>query len=245
MCDFISIVSDGNRNIYFFDAKRRKELKDTDYRMDSHTSICDYYKLNEDKCNKYQIDPFNGWSLIIDQINVKNDFLEIEQLVNRRFPKLFGTDKDFQLAAVNSSGYYIRHFDNPGKELQLAAINNTPGAIKDISNPDKNVQLAAVTLNGFVIKLINDPDKDVQLAAVTQNGFAVSRIKNPDKDVQLASVNQDGLAIGYIKYPDKDVQMAAVTQNWNALSRIDNPDDDVRTIAMSQISHPLRLCKSF
>lgn len=74
MCDFFSCVSDGNGNIYYFDAKQRKILEDV-YDFDSHTSIAHYYGFKyekEDKLNKWEYDPISN-NLVCDQLNTWDD----------------------------------------------------------------------------------------------------------------------------------------------------------------------------
>jgi len=55
--------------MFFFDDTQRKTLcKEKDYGEDSHTSICLYYDLIEDKTNKYEYSPLTT-VLVDDQIN--------------------------------------------------------------------------------------------------------------------------------------------------------------------------------
>ena len=83
MCNFFSIISEPvNDKIYFFDNEIRNKLKidnPESYNFDSHTSIADYFGINEDICNKYEYDPFIK-KFIVDQINSKiNDRNKIEK----------------------------------------------------------------------------------------------------------------------------------------------------------------------
>ena len=70
MCNFFSFVTEpeyhgGDR--FFFDWVHRKaDLKNEG--LDSHTTICKFYKLDEDKCNKYEYNPLTK-EFKIDQIN--------------------------------------------------------------------------------------------------------------------------------------------------------------------------------
>lgn len=78
MCNFFSLVTKGSGKMYYFNAEQRiaianRQLKFTRYNCfitmpDSHTSIATFYGLDEDKCNKYEYDPFAG-RLIRDQMN--------------------------------------------------------------------------------------------------------------------------------------------------------------------------------
>ena len=72
MCKFFSLITEPESNkIYFFDNEIRNKLKISNpksYNFDSHTSIADYFGINEDICNKYEYNPFNK-KFVIDQIN--------------------------------------------------------------------------------------------------------------------------------------------------------------------------------
>ena len=74
MCNFFSFISDGQGNIKYFNAEMRRQIiaGEYDYDMDSHTSICDYHRLNEDNCNKYEFNPLTR-EFTIDQINNRVD----------------------------------------------------------------------------------------------------------------------------------------------------------------------------
>ena len=96
MCKFFSLVSDGHGSIRYFGAKERTEINEKGnpkhYEFDSHTSICDYYKINEDKCNKYEYNPFTK-KFTVDQINNENDSAHVEKQVrNLDFTDIFETD---------------------------------------------------------------------------------------------------------------------------------------------------------
>ena len=74
MCNFFSFVTDPINHpaeYYFFDWEYRKADLDDDG-VDSHSHICAYYKLNEDKCNKYEYNPLTK-RFEIDQINSERD----------------------------------------------------------------------------------------------------------------------------------------------------------------------------
>lgn len=69
MCKFFSFVTEpeyhgGQR--FYFNAKQRETLEDI--KFDSHSSICKYYNLNEDNCNKYEYN-FEENKCLTDQIN--------------------------------------------------------------------------------------------------------------------------------------------------------------------------------
>ena len=74
MCNFFSFVTDPVNHpaeYYYFDWEYRKANLEDDG-VDSHSHICAYYKLNEDKCNKYEYSPVTG-EFVVDQINSKRD----------------------------------------------------------------------------------------------------------------------------------------------------------------------------
>ncbi len=54
MCNFFSVISNGKGKIYYADWKLRKQILDKKISLnpDSHTSLAEYFKLNEDKSNK-------------------------------------------------------------------------------------------------------------------------------------------------------------------------------------------------
>ena len=86
MCNFFSLVSNGNGKIMYFDHKIRKQIMSNklSYEQDSHTSIADYYGYKgkmEDKLNKYEYNPLTK-VFTIDQINTINDSQEVEKYCN-------------------------------------------------------------------------------------------------------------------------------------------------------------------
>ena len=74
MCQFFSLVSNGDGKPLYFDAKLRKKIlkKELKYESaDSHTSIADYFGFKsekEDKLNKYEYNPLTK-VFTIDQKN--------------------------------------------------------------------------------------------------------------------------------------------------------------------------------
>jgi len=76
MCKFFSFVVDKNNNKYYFDWELRKQIlcnNPEGYSPDSHASICSFFKLNEDKMNKYEYNPLTN-NFCIDQENCKACF---------------------------------------------------------------------------------------------------------------------------------------------------------------------------
>ena len=86
MCEFCSAITKGNGKLILFDwEQRQKLLKDNpkNYTPDSHASIAHFFKLNEDKVNKYEYNPLTK-EFIVDQINIKDD----SALAKRNFEQL-------------------------------------------------------------------------------------------------------------------------------------------------------------
>jgi len=74
MCKFFSFCTDSVNHpaeYYFFDWEYRKSHLDDDG-VDSHSHICAHFKLNEDRCNKYEFNPLTK-AFTVDQINSKRD----------------------------------------------------------------------------------------------------------------------------------------------------------------------------
>ena len=74
MCNFFSFVTDPVNHpaeYYYFDWEYRKAHLNDDG-VDSHSHICAHFKLNEDRCNKYEFNPLTG-RFDIDQINSERD----------------------------------------------------------------------------------------------------------------------------------------------------------------------------
>jgi hypothetical protein len=80
MCQFFSLVSNAKGNIYYFDAEVRKKIitRELNYQTDSHSSIADYYEINEDKFNKYEFNPLTK-KFTIDQLNTKDDSAKVNK----------------------------------------------------------------------------------------------------------------------------------------------------------------------
>ena len=85
MCNFFSFVTDPiyhPAEYFYFDWEYRKaNLKADD--ADSHSHICKHFKLDEDKCNKYEFNPLTK-AFTVDQINAEKDDSEAaEKWANR------------------------------------------------------------------------------------------------------------------------------------------------------------------
>jgi len=85
MCKFFSLITKGDGEPKFFDENIRLELSinnPKDYKYDSHASIAEFFKLDEDKCNKYEYNPITK-IFTIDQINTQpNDSKKVEKWCN-------------------------------------------------------------------------------------------------------------------------------------------------------------------
>ena len=85
MCNFFSFVTDPINHpaeYYFFDWEYRKAHLNDDG-VDSHSHICAHFKLNEDRCNKYEFNPLTK-AFTVDQINSERGDREVaEKWVNR------------------------------------------------------------------------------------------------------------------------------------------------------------------
>jgi hypothetical protein len=71
MCNFFSFVTnpDYDKNYYYFDWQMRQSDKEG---ADSHSHICAYFRLNEDKCNKYEYNPLT-MVFKVDMQNAEKD----------------------------------------------------------------------------------------------------------------------------------------------------------------------------
>ena len=89
MCKFFSFVTVGSKKYYFNWKFRQQLIKDNpmDYSHDSHSSICHFNGIDEDKCNKFEYNPLTG-EFVADQINIKDN----QALAKKWVTKLdFGT----------------------------------------------------------------------------------------------------------------------------------------------------------
>ena len=74
MCKFFSFVTKGHKKYYFDWDMRKTLMKDNpnDYQPDSHSSICAFFKLDDDKVNKYEYNPLTK-EFTVDQVNIKDN----------------------------------------------------------------------------------------------------------------------------------------------------------------------------
>jgi len=164
----MSFLTDGLGTIYYADIKDRAKMRVIDLNPDSHSSLAEYFKLNEDKCNKYEV-LLNG-DFKVDQLNTTDDS-ERGKAFAKRFSKENFNKEYWQLEAVRKNGYAIEYIKNPSEEMQLEAVRKNGYAIDYIKNPSEKVQLEAVRENGCAIKYIKNPSEKVQLEAVRKNGY--------------------------------------------------------------------------
>ena len=71
MCKFFSFLTnpDHDNNYYYFDWQMRQSDKKG---ADSHSHICAHFRLNEDKCNKYEYNPLTK-QFTVNMQNAKKD----------------------------------------------------------------------------------------------------------------------------------------------------------------------------
>jgi hypothetical protein len=79
MCEFFSLISNGRGKIFYFDKDIRSKIKNGKlcYEYDSHSSIASYFKVDEDKFNKWEYNPITK-KLIQDRLNTKDDYSQIQ-----------------------------------------------------------------------------------------------------------------------------------------------------------------------
>ena len=85
MCNFFTFVTDPINHpaeYYYFDWQYRKANLN-DGGVDSHSHVCAYFKLDEDRCNKYEYNPLLG-KFEVDQINSERDDSEAAEKWARR-----------------------------------------------------------------------------------------------------------------------------------------------------------------
>jgi hypothetical protein len=116
MCQFFSLVSNGDGKPLYFDAKIRKQILkgELSYETDSHTSIADYFGFKgekEDKLNKYEYNPLTKVFNIDQKNNPKDDSGEI---------KKFCESLDFKLIVPE---LIIKPIVHPFKDLSCKKVS--------------------------------------------------------------------------------------------------------------------------
>ena len=83
MCEFFSFVTEpehhGGRRFYF-DWKYRKNHLSVP--VDSHSMICSHYRLDEDRCNKYEFNPITK-DFVAEIHSTIDDRIQAEEWVNK------------------------------------------------------------------------------------------------------------------------------------------------------------------
>jgi hypothetical protein len=118
MCQFLSLVSNGDGKPLYFDAKLRKQIRKgkLNYEPDSHTSIADYFGFKaekEDKLNKYEYNPITKAFQIdqknnpvddSDKIRVFCENLDFKTVIPKlRLHPIVHPFKDFSVESVSKS----------------------------------------------------------------------------------------------------------------------------------------------
>ena len=156
MCKFFSIITEPESDkIYFFDNEIRNKLKidnPESYKFDSHTSIADYFGINEDICNKYEYDPFNK-KFVIDQINSKiNDRNKIEKFC-----------QTFDFKSIIIVGNFTINFYNINLEFVKTILEY--GLDVNIKDNDGDTALIWASMYDYteVVKLLLESGADVNI----------------------------------------------------------------------------------
>ena len=126
MCEFFSFNTIQGK-VFYFKPKDIKEIRKQNnpkgLNFNSHTSIAEYYKFNEDKSNKYEYNPFTQ-EFKVDQINTKDDSKFARQWVKKLFK--FKTRKQFLTFCRN----YFYKIDYKQIEEDLKNVPTKNDAIK-------------------------------------------------------------------------------------------------------------------
>jgi hypothetical protein len=148
MCQFFSFIFDENGKMHYFNAKQRLELlKDNpkQLHLDSHASIAAFFKLDEDKCNKYEY--LNG-ELIEDNI--------VHDLKPNNFDE-FANSKEFQeicIAVVKQDGEALRCIKEQTPKICLAAVKQSGWALKFVKKQTPKICIAAVKQDGCALQFV-------------------------------------------------------------------------------------------
>lgn len=136
MCEFFSFSSDGYGRFYYFKPEDIKALRETgnpdNLDFNSHASISSYFKIEEDKTNKYEFNPYLD-TFKIDQMNSKKDDREnAERLVRKLFAG-FKTRKAF----LSFCRLYRKPVDYKKLEKGLGDIPTKKDVISLVQRIDK------------------------------------------------------------------------------------------------------------
>ena len=97
------------------------------YKFDSHASICEYHQLNEDKVNKWEVDPVTH-GLNVDQINTTNDRMKVQGWLNAfDFDTLWKSGLfDLYLGSLTSVPEGFTMPQSVGGYLDLGSLTSVP-----------------------------------------------------------------------------------------------------------------------
>lgn len=225
MCEFLSVVTDTKGKLYWLNEEQRKQLETTNemqyrrQRMDSHSFICEYYKLQEDKCNKYEIDIFEK-TIEIDTENIKSHYNKVVKNVD----KILGSFTNINLEAVKQNGWNLEKIKDPSEEMCLIALRSVGNVLQYIKNPTREMCLIAVTKSGSTLQLVKKQDKEICLAAVTNYGEALEYVKKQTQKIIVAAIEQDADALNYIneKFINERFLKLLIRMNSNVILKLDD-----------------------
>ena len=116
MCKILSLKSNGQGKVYFFNFQQREELRNNNphkYNPDSHSSIAAFYRLCDDKTNNWEVDLFPVIKLNIDTINVKDDTRLVQQWVDNCLTKEYGGIEELKKIGfkIDKNGALVKYTD--------------------------------------------------------------------------------------------------------------------------------------
>ena len=142
MCEFFSFVMNDKGKMFYFDREQRLAFNESNpkkYYIDSHASICDFYKLNEDKVNKYEY---------LKELEVDSkcfDLGEEKQKIMDSF--IEGLDlREFVVDSFNAYMYCVDVKDDPEVRKRITDSFDAYSYCRDVKDDPK------------VRKLITDSD---------------------------------------------------------------------------------------
>lgn len=126
MAWFFSFCTYNNKYYYFSNEHRRTILvgrSGNPYLPDSHSSICEYFAIPEDKTNKYE---FNNNNLLCTQMNNIDDSKEAEVWINefitsRKFYRICEellevNEFEFKRVPLNIQTMIVNGFNNVARD---------------------------------------------------------------------------------------------------------------------------------
>jgi len=219
MCCFFGFVSYDNVFYYINAEDRKKKLLKN---PDSHTQICSFFNLPEDRCNKYEFSADFG--ITADALEYKDD--DPEGFIKKMLPKLvemaiatiktYGEGIEFLsdeertqeicLALVKKNCDAIRHLTDKQRtpEVCIAAVKKDGNAIVYLTNKQRTpmVCLAAVQKNGDAIRFLTAKQRTPKVCkeAVKKAGWTITYLTNEQKTLGLCmlSVEKSGTNIEYV-----------------------------------------------